>query len=199
MTPITQIPLPKKMRALRLDHRGYPVPFIVLNDMAGKPVFTANDSIRQARCIVEKRCPICGSRLDRIFWFVGGPLSAFHEYGLYNDSAMHKECMEYALRVCPYLAMRPGVHRVDPEKIARRVKTLVFDPTMIPGVPVLMVAVAATIFEVVDRDARFGIVGLRPKRPYLEIEYWRNGERIADEDGRVISDEALAAYQAVSA
>lgn len=75
------IPIPKRMRALQRDRRGLPVPFIVLRDTDGRPHFTINDSQRQLKCIREKRCPICGNRLDKVMWFVGGPLSAFHDAG----------------------------------------------------------------------------------------------------------------------
>lgn len=37
------------------------------------------------------------------------------ETGYFTDPAMHRDCAEYALRVCPYLAM-PKAHRSDLDK-----------------------------------------------------------------------------------
>ena len=39
-------PVPKMMRTLPRDARGYPIPFIVVIDRAGKPQFTINDAQR---------------------------------------------------------------------------------------------------------------------------------------------------------
>jgi hypothetical protein len=55
------VPIPRKMRALGKDRRGYPIPFNVLRNEEGRPHFTVNDSIRQHRALVEKRCAICGA------------------------------------------------------------------------------------------------------------------------------------------
>ena len=59
MTDFRSIPIPKRMKALQRDARGYPVPFIVLRDSDGVPVFAANNTIRQRRALYEKRCAIC--------------------------------------------------------------------------------------------------------------------------------------------
>ena len=78
MADFKSIPIPKRMKALARDARGYPVPFIVVRDSEGLPVFAANDSVRQRKALYEKRCPICGTTLDRIFWLVGGIETSFH-------------------------------------------------------------------------------------------------------------------------
>ena len=59
------VQIPKKMKALAKDRRGYPIPFIVMRDTDGYPHFTINNSSLQRRCLKEKRCPICGSKLGR--------------------------------------------------------------------------------------------------------------------------------------
>src|SRR5436190_18407869 len=130
-----EIPIPKKMKALGKDERGYPIPYIVLRDANNKPNFAANNTLRQLKSLVEKRCPICGSKLDQLLWFVGGPLSAFHEHGKYLDTAMHYECMTYALQVCPYLAAPHYAGNANAEALSHKMKMPLVDHTTIPERP----------------------------------------------------------------
>ncbi len=189
----SDVPVPKRMRALQRDPRGYPIPFVVLRNLDNKPHFTINNDRRVSRCIAEKRCPVCGSRLDSVFWFVGGPLSAFHPNGAYLDPPMHYECMEYALRVCPYLAApkyagRIDAGNVDPARLAPEMRVML-DPTMIPERPSLFVAVATAGQRTGRRiEKGFGPKYLYPRRPYAAIEYWRYGVKLSDEEGKVLSD-----------
>lgn len=178
MTDWKSIPIPPRMQSMRKDHRGFPVPYIIMDDAQGKPLFAVNDADKQRQCVKELLCPICGSKLERLLWFVGGPLSAFHEHGAYHDSAMHYECMEYALQVCPHLAMsnyssNGTVSEAQAKRVPEGVATK--DITQIPGKPIVFVAIACNTFSAHFRDVYF----LRPKRPYLEIEYWRAGKKLS--------------------
>jgi hypothetical protein len=188
------VPVPKKMRALQRDRRGYPVPYIVLRDTDGKPHFAINDDLRRLQCVAEKRCPICGTKLSREMWFVGGPLSAFHNDGCYNDTAMHYECMDYALRVCPYLAMPSYLGRIDagtldPAKLPDELRALI-DPTQLPDRPALFVAVMARI-QMIGPPPTFYV---KPARPYKAVEYWKNGEKLSEADGSAMALSALQSH-----
>ena len=174
------VPIPKKMNAMRRDKRGYPIPFIVVTGEDGTPYFTANHEPRRLRCILENRCSICGTRLDSSVWLVGGPVSAFHEFGAYRDPGLHHECMEYALRVCPYLAAPRYMGRIDDANIAYDnlpAGVIGFlDPTMIAVRPDVFVAVGARRQIVTP-----GGENVRPSKPYVAVEFWREGERISAE------------------
>lgn len=177
--------IPPRIAKLPVDGRGYPIPWNVLIGKDRMPIFTANDSIKHSIAFRNNLCPICGEGLDPIRWFIGGPLSAFDPHGWYMDLPVHQECAEYALQVCPYLACRKYVHRVDiidPENLPEGL--LLIDHTQIPGRPKVFVAVASRITEV-----RFNpppmLVHVRPGRPYLEIQYW-NGVRLPGEEGTAI-------------
>ena len=98
------VPIPERMRHLPVDHRGYPVPVIVITGKDGKPAFAVNDIDMQNRMLDEDRCSICGGKLFRGRWLVGGCLSAFACKGMFADAPLHEECVHYALQVCPYLA-----------------------------------------------------------------------------------------------
>lgn len=98
------LPIPKPMRTLERDSRGYPIPFIVLRAADGAAHFPVNDVRRVASCFSKRLCGICGKRLERTCWFVGGPGCFGADDGGFLDPPNHHDCAEYALRVCPFLA-----------------------------------------------------------------------------------------------
>ena len=107
------MPLPERMQALDKDRRGLPIPFLVVRDPDGGAHFTINDESKRQRCLKENLCAICGQPLHRGRWYVGGSLGAFHEHGRYVDPPLHRECTEYGLQVCPYLAAPKYTGRLD--------------------------------------------------------------------------------------
>src|SRR5262252_7462676 len=113
--PAPSVPIPQRMRRLKRDRRGYPIPAGVYVDDTGRPHFTINDEATRLDQIVRHCCPICGTRIknkaEQVF--VGGPQSAFHPQGAYIDLPMHPDCAAYALQVCPYLAAPHYNGRLD--------------------------------------------------------------------------------------
>jgi hypothetical protein len=139
-------------------------------------------------------CAICGKKLTRGRWFVGGPLSAFHAEGCYIDTPLHGDCARYALQVCPYLAAPKYSGRLDDAKIdaAELPDTLVMiDPTVLPERPDVFVAVMAT-GQTIKRNN--GQIYVRPRRPYKNVEYWRFGQQLPFEEGEVIKARALGNF-----
>jgi hypothetical protein len=185
--------IPRRMNALQLDVRGYPIPYVVLRDTDGCPHFALNNTLRQLRVLQEMRCSICGGKLDKVLWFVGGPQSAFHLYGAYGDPALHHECMTYALQMCPYLAMpnyirSVNVGTIDPAKLPPEVKGFV-DISLNPERPTLFVAVAAK-----GQSVRYHTrhrASIMPHRPYVNVEYWRHGIRITEDEAKPLVEESL--------
>src|SRR5215467_3254160 len=98
------VPIPDRMRHLDRDHRGYPIFAMALRDRDGRAHFTVNDHTVIERLLATDCCSLCGTKLFRGRWFVGGPSAALHPRGAYVDPPMHDECVHYALRVCPYLS-----------------------------------------------------------------------------------------------
>jgi hypothetical protein len=182
------IPIPRTMNHLKLDKRGYPVPYTVMCGVDGTPYFTINDSAKQHKCARERRCSVCGKRITGLFWFVGGPLSAFHEHGAYADNALHDECAHFTLVTCPYIAARNYLHRIDAAGVApgNLPESMVFmDPTMLPDRPKYFVAIAAKSYEY-RPDLRINM-HLRPARPYARVEFWLNGQQISEIDADRLS------------
>lgn len=170
------VPVPLRMRHLPVDARGYPVPCMVLIDDAGLPHFAVNNSVIRDRVLRDDLCSICGGKLSRGRWFVGGPKSAFHPAGAYNDPPMHRECVVYALQVCPYLAAPSWSHEVGilkyQQSVGRRGVVGVVDPTVMPDRPNVFVAVMAVGQKLVGGSVQTCVV---PARPYRRVEFWQAG------------------------
>lgn len=167
------IPIPERMRHLQV-FAGYAVPWGVLVDSDGTPQFAINIEEARDLMIAADLCSVCGTKLFRGRWFVGGPGSALHPRGAYVDMPMHTECKDYALMACPYLAA-PRYARTIGEIKAAQMKQkpwLLIDRTMLPDRPPLFVAVFATGQRMLEGDY------VKPKRPYLKVEYWRHGTRL---------------------
>ncbi len=92
--------------ARRPTFRGLPVPYFASTRPDGTPDFKVIDETRRIHCMREKRCWICGEFLGYWMVFVGGPRSA--ESRLYLDGPSHKECVDDALRLCPFILGKTG-------------------------------------------------------------------------------------------
>lgn len=172
------------MMGLKHDRRGYPVPFIVFLDDDGAPHFTINDQRKTIACREQDVCAICGQKLLRGRWFIGGPMSALAPTGAYIDPPLHHECMQFAASVCPYLISAKYQKRIDGATLDMGKATGVaglYDPTMIPERPPIFVAVMAVGQTYTSRGY------VVPRRPYRRMEFWRNGGMVAEFDAKIIA------------
>lgn len=104
-----QIDLPERMKGMKLDERGYPIPYFaaVVN---GKPDFRYMDSKKLTRCIEEKRCYICSQRLLKgQLWFIAGPMGMKNR--VHSDPPMHEECARFSLKICPHMFFEKSERR----------------------------------------------------------------------------------------
>lgn len=180
-----KVEIPDLMKDLQVDRRGYPAPYIVLRDKNNVPQFTMNDDTLVEKCIKEKLCSICGKELRDDMWMIGGPMSAFHPQGAYVDIPTHKICGEYALQVCPYLAVsvyngKKTMDDIDAEnfKVDDDKRMIFINPTQSQD------RVPFFVFSKISGYAvqRSGMQRyIKPIRPYLEVEFWNDGEKISEE------------------
>ena len=190
----TAIAEPERIARLEHDGRGYPIPWNVLRGTDGHPFFIVNDDRKALQALRAKLCPICGERLGRWKWFVGGLRSAFDPAGCYFDLPGHRECIEYALQVCPYLAIPKYLRHTDaiahPEKLPPEARILI-DETIIPERPEVMVAVCARMIELLDRGPLQPY--LKPVKPFDDWTYWRHGKQIDEAEALPYLRAALGA------
>lgn len=189
-------PIPPRMRHLDIDPRGYAIPWLVWRDSNGKAHFTINDEPRREIALRRDLCPVCGTKLFRGRWFVGGPGSAFDPDGAFIDTPMHAECKDYSMTVCPYLTVQHYDRRIDDRTVDALEKGVIaIDPTLDPTRPKLFVALMA----IGQRRVREG--GLPnyviPKRPYARIEFWLRGKIISEAEAMpLLSNDLRGHYRA---
>jgi hypothetical protein len=186
------VPIPGQMKHLKIDDRGFPIPFVVLVDKEGNHYFSVNDEHKIRECFREKLCHVCGMSLKGEYWFTGGQVSAFHPHGYFVDGPAHKACLVYALQVCPYLAYTQ--YKADTiegtlEKFAEKLKGKVdveglYNPTKTEAR--LPFFVLARTKGYTTKPSGPGSQVFKPEQPYREIEYWRDGQKIFRDHARLL-------------
>lgn len=97
--------LPRRIRQLPQDHRGYPIPwFVAIID--GKPDFRIMDGDKLIAAVRHNLCWVCGQGLGSIKAFVIGPMCAVNRVSA--EPPGHRGCAEFSATTCPFL--------IDPEK-----------------------------------------------------------------------------------
>lgn len=114
--------VPDRLAHLPFDERrGLPVPVMNQHHPHGPdgPVvadFTAVAADQILRCGTERLCGICGRDLGYWVAFVGGPVSA--RTRMYTDPGFHEECVDWALRLCPFIVI-PRHRRASDDRAGR--------------------------------------------------------------------------------
>lgn len=196
------VEIPALMKHLPRDHRGLPIPPTIVRAPDGSPLFTINDQRYTHQLLAEDRCPVCGNKFHRARWLVGGPLTAFHPSGAFADPPMHGECMRYALQVCPYLAAPKwtSLEGTGRRKMAQAeftpgaIVALPDHPTPFPQRPTVFVAVQLIGRCPMHTSEFSGGTLFAPPRPYRQVEYWCQGQRLSTADGEAAVHEALLGY-----
>ena len=179
-----KIVLPELMQEhCKLDQRGLPIPFVVFIDQDNQSHFKVNDITKTNICISEDRCSICGQVMGEDKWMIGGPRSALHKSGAYIDTPVHKVCGQYALEVCPYLAYSGYTAKTDIEKLQKKIagNVLLSDNTVDQNRVPLFVFAKTSKIEV-DLISKY----VYPVRPFLNMEYWNDGEQLNEVEALTI-------------
>lgn len=108
-----QVPVPDRLKHLPTDSKwGLPVPFFV-QWLDGNPEFRIADTDAWIKCVQSEVCWICGQPLGVYRAFVIGPMCSINRISA--DPPGHKECMEYALQVCPFM-LNPRFERREKDR-----------------------------------------------------------------------------------
>lgn len=106
---IKDIPLPARLARRPVSERGFPVPWFV-SFIGGKWDFVNLDPRKIGEAYRRKICWLCGEPLGQYLCFVIGPMCSINRVS--SEPPAHRECAEYAVRACPFLA-RPNARRND--------------------------------------------------------------------------------------
>lgn len=104
---IRHIPLPARLARRPVNKRGFPVPWFV-SWRNGDWDFVNLDPRNIGEAYRRKVCWLCGEPLGRFMAFVIGPMCSINRIS--SEPPSHRECAEYAVRACPFLA-RPNAKR----------------------------------------------------------------------------------------
>lgn len=106
---IARVVMPKRMRGLPTDPRGYAIPKFV-EMVNGKYDFRVMDPHHLIACVNKGLCWVCGQPLGRYMTFVVGPMCIVNRTSAEPPS--HQECGRYSVQVCPFLAI-PEMRRIE--------------------------------------------------------------------------------------
>lgn len=193
---------PERIRQLRTDHRGFPVPWFVAW-IDGKPDFRVIGPRKIEQAVHGRRCWICGKRLGLYKAFVIGPMCAVNRVS--SEPPSHRQCATFAARACPFLSqpkMRRNEIGLPEERTAPGVMI-----TRNPGVALVWVTTAytpvkvenGTLFDVGEpASVHWYALGREATRAEVEDSI-RTGlpilEAAAIADGPAASAELLARLQ----
>jgi hypothetical protein len=103
-------PLPDRMKSLKVDDRGYVVPWFV-GWPNGKHDFRVMDGDKWVSAVKYKLCWVCGERMGRFMTFVAGPMCGINWTS--SEPPCHLECATWSARNCPFLNNPEAIRRVD--------------------------------------------------------------------------------------
>lgn len=167
----SSVAIPKRLAQRPRDKRGYPIPFAVLVNKDGIPDFRITDQAKWFFAVEHRRCGLCGEPLGSKLAFIGG--SKCHEYRVFTDLPMHRDCAEYALRVCPYLALPKMMHArsVDQSKLDPDVRVVVSGEVSVDKPERFMLGIAKGY-----KGVKLGDTFALQAEPWLEVVWWKDGE-----------------------
>jgi hypothetical protein len=99
--------MPDRMKLLKRDERGFPVPWFVHweND---KPDFRVISPGKLGMAYRNGRCWICGGQMGMHRIYVIGPMCVVNRTT--SEPASHRDCAEFAAKACPFLT-KPRMRR----------------------------------------------------------------------------------------
>lgn len=119
MTQCPDVPIPDRLAHLERDERGFPIFWAATNpDVPGDYSFRGIYAKRAFQSANDGLCQLCGTELAYWICFAGGPMSISNR--VFSEPPMHRDCLEYAFAVCPFL-LRGGWDRTKQKDLAAAV------------------------------------------------------------------------------
>jgi hypothetical protein len=141
-------PVPAKMRGLRIDNRGYPIPWFVdpaTRQEDGSIDFRFMSQERFVRAIKQRLCWVCGNGLGTHKVFVAGPMCGINRTSA--EPPCHLECAQYSARNCPFLSNPHALRREDQLSSGNLCNVAGMPITRNPGVTLLWVTKHFDVFN----------------------------------------------------
>jgi hypothetical protein len=152
------------------DPRGFVIPYTQFVGPRG-PDFRVLDHDRMLDTLRHRLCGMCGAKIERDVYFIGGPLCV--ENGYFYDPPMHRDCAVYALTTCPHLARMKGRYSPLP---ARLDGAMIVAGEMSPDKAEWFGLMRTSRYQF-QQEAN-GMVLIKAKLPWLDVERWQGGATI---------------------
>jgi hypothetical protein len=169
---VTDIPFRLSRRPL--DGRGFVIPFTQFIKPDGTPDFRVMDDERTSKAVRRRLCSLCGEKMRRNVYFVGGPKCV--ENGFFYDPPMHRECAVYALQACPHLARAKGKYAPVPDRIEGA--GLLIQGEMDTEKAEWFGLMQSAGYTSSRTDT--GMIVIKADMPWLSVERWRDGSLMAE-------------------
>ncbi len=186
------VPIPIDLQGNDRDRRGFPIPFVVYRDVKGAPHFSINNVAAVDQVLDHKLCGLCGKPLKPGgIWLIGGPVSSFLEDGMYIDPFTHEDCGRYAIQVCPFIAAPNYARRVEGRTLKAQdthEEIALHDNQIAPPRPLFFVLSRTTGFALIDSDDGSGHRYILPVRPWKQVEFWKDGDRITPQEAQRLAE-----------
>ena len=185
------VPIPFNLSKNDRDRRGLPIPFIVYRDTRGVPHFTVDDISKVDMVLAKKLCGLCGKPLKLgQMWLISGPGSSFLEDGMFTSPPAHADCARYAVQVCPFIAAPNYTKLIEdktlkPEAVHETAQ--VHNDHIAPPQPLFFALARTSGITLIDADDGSGKKYIIPRRPWDEVEFWKNGKRITQAQAEKIA------------
>jgi hypothetical protein len=174
-------PMPRRMRALPVDKRGFPVPWFVHWKEDGEPDFRVVRRSGRVTAIKHNLCWVCGQPKGRYHAFVIGPMCAINR--VTSEPPSHLDCAEFAAKACPFLT-KPKMRRNEKDMLDEIVPAVGIHLDHNPGVMCLWVTRDYKPFKV---DDSFLINLGEP----VSIAWWTEGRIATPEEIQAAIDKGL--------
>jgi hypothetical protein len=169
--------------------RGYPVPFFVAW-VDGVADFRVIDAAKWVRAVKERRCWLCGEPLGAYLAFVIGPMCAVNRVS--SEPPSHRECAEYAVRVCPFLT-QPAFARREAHLPAGYQEPAGIGLKRNPGVALLWVTKSFEQMRVATSREPKGV--LFQVGPPVALTWWTEGREATRDEILASIDGGLPALR----
>jgi hypothetical protein len=195
---IQKIPMPRRLKKLKISSQGYPIPWFV-PWVNSEPEFRAFDEGKRREAWLCRRCWICGDALGKLYSFVIGPMCMLNRIG--SEPPSHHECAQYAVQACPFLAA-PRMRRNEKELLEKVKPAAGIHLNHNPGIAVLWTTtkyvpfnagILSAMGRVAGQDPGIGVL-FRLGNP-VSTEFWREGRRATRAEVLAAIDASLPALR----
>lgn len=177
------VPMPQIVANLPKDVRGYPIPANVAM-VNGKPVFKANNGIREQEMAKNMQCSVTAVTMDRSsVRLITSPLNALSRPAVAADAPVHKDALDYSMKVCPYMCLGQYYKGFD-MNLADKLNKKHSDESMlfksnspVSAIPPFMMAIHPKHLQMVKHSPADVIYTVYPA-DVLELDLYYHGELI---------------------